>query len=271
MRRFYFLSIKSCFGIRRGKNVLVVASAGNFSNDNDTDEIMLPASFNLPNIISVGSIDCDDQLSSFSNFGARSVDILAQGESIPGPDLASGLSLVSGTSQSTAIVTAIAALTASHLDDKSYYDVKCAILSSTDYLPNLNEPILTNGKINAAQSLSNLDDEFKPVVSNSNDNGLGSLRWAIHNVCFGETINVSPDLTGETIRLSCQEVVIDKSLTIAGLGVNQFEISGENNSRVFHILDQGSLYLKNLSITNGNNQGSIFNEGYLQIKDVSLE
>lgn len=61
--------------------ILFVAAAGNDHSDNDRTPFY-PASYEVPNIISVGSIDCRGELASHSNFGANSVDILAPGEGI---------------------------------------------------------------------------------------------------------------------------------------------------------------------------------------------
>lgn len=61
--------------------ILFVAAAGNASSDNDTTP-MYPASYDLPNIISVAATDNRDNLAWFSNYGARSVDIGAPGQDI---------------------------------------------------------------------------------------------------------------------------------------------------------------------------------------------
>ena len=65
----------------RQKNVLVVAAAGNETMNNDIDAFY-PASFSLPNIISVAATDQNDSIANFSNFGATSVDLGAPGMSI---------------------------------------------------------------------------------------------------------------------------------------------------------------------------------------------
>lgn len=62
--------------------ILLVAAAGNETNDNDGATPGYPASYDLPNIISVAATDHNDTLSSFSNYGATSVDIAAPGEDI---------------------------------------------------------------------------------------------------------------------------------------------------------------------------------------------
>ena len=61
--------------------VLFVAAAGNEATNNDTTP-SYPASFNLPNIISVAATDADDNLASFSNYGASSVHVAAPGVNV---------------------------------------------------------------------------------------------------------------------------------------------------------------------------------------------
>ena len=60
---------------------LIVAAAGNEGVDNDSFP-SYPASFNLPNIISVAATDQNDGLADFSNYGATSVDVGAPGVNI---------------------------------------------------------------------------------------------------------------------------------------------------------------------------------------------
>ncbi len=65
---------------------LFVAAAGNggddgIGDDNDQDPFY-PASYDLPNIISVAATDHNDNLASFSNYGATSVDVGAPGVNI---------------------------------------------------------------------------------------------------------------------------------------------------------------------------------------------
>jgi subtilisin family serine protease len=63
------------------KGCLFVASAGNSSDDNDINPFY-PASFDLPNIISVAATEHNDNLAWFSNFGATSVDVAAPGVNV---------------------------------------------------------------------------------------------------------------------------------------------------------------------------------------------
>ena len=63
--------------------MLFVASAGNQGIDNDEDFPALPATFDLPNIVSIAAIDNDGGIAAFSNYGATTVDIAAPGVGDP--------------------------------------------------------------------------------------------------------------------------------------------------------------------------------------------
>jgi len=72
--------------IKAYPDILFVAAAGNDGvsaiGGNSDVTPLYPASFNLPNIISVAATDQNDNLSNFSNYGLISVDIAAPGENI---------------------------------------------------------------------------------------------------------------------------------------------------------------------------------------------
>lgn len=63
------------------KGVLFVAAAGNRGDDNAIHP-MFPASYTLPNIISVAATNNRDELALFSNFGSTSVHVAAPGVDI---------------------------------------------------------------------------------------------------------------------------------------------------------------------------------------------
>ena len=68
------------------KGILVIAAAGNGGEDgigdNNDYTPSYPASYDLPNIISVAATDSRDVISSFSNYGPVSVDIAAPGSTV---------------------------------------------------------------------------------------------------------------------------------------------------------------------------------------------
>ena len=78
------------------------------------------------------------QISIFSNYGPRYVDILAPGENISVLTPSGYAKYVSGTSPAAAIVSATAALLASCRPDSSAVEIKKSILDSADIFESLN-------------------------------------------------------------------------------------------------------------------------------------
>lgn len=98
-------------------DVLVVAAAGNggddgIGDDNDFDPTF-PASYDLPNILSVAAIHSEGHLTSFSNYGYESVDLSAPGEDILSTVPGGEYGLMSGTSMAAPHASGVAALAAS--------------------------------------------------------------------------------------------------------------------------------------------------------------
>lgn len=56
------------------------------------------------------------------------------------------------------------------------------------------------------------------TVTNTNDSGPGSLRQALADANDGDAIDFDPALNGQSIRLTGQELVIDKNISISGPG-----------------------------------------------------
>ncbi len=75
---------------------------------------------------------------------------------IPGPNLLGQQVLQSGTSQSAAVVTGIAAMLASNATHYSASDIKCAILSNHQSSEALVDLIVSEGVVNANEALENL-------------------------------------------------------------------------------------------------------------------
>lgn len=78
--------------------ILFVAAAGNSAWNMDVQPDY-PATYNLDNIISVGSITSTGAISSFSNYRATTVDLMAPGSSIYSTWSGSGYTTISGTSE----------------------------------------------------------------------------------------------------------------------------------------------------------------------------
>ena len=140
---------------------LFIAAAGNDGTDNDITP-HYPSSYNAPNIISVASTDHNDALSSFSNFGATSVDLAAPGSSILSTLPNDTYGLLNGTSMATPHVTGVAALLyslslasqTSQTNAGIHLTVKSQLLTSVDILSPLSNLMVTGGRLNAFTTLT---------------------------------------------------------------------------------------------------------------------
>jgi hypothetical protein len=113
--------------------------------------------------------------------------------------------------------------------------------------------------------LEALEDRDVPstlTVTTTADSGPDSLRAEIAAAQAGDTIVFAPTLDSPTITLTSGELDITRSLTIQGPGAGQLAVSGDHLSGVFEVDGATtSVTLSGLTITQGNGQGGIFNNG----------
>ncbi len=154
-----------------------------------------------------------------------------------------------------------------------------------DWLVAINNP--ENWTFGSETSLPTNNIEVIPeidslVVTNTNDNGEGSLRQAIENAnnfLGADIITFASNLSGQTITLTSGELLITDAVNIQGLGAEQLTISGNNTSRVFKIDSNSDINvtIESLTITGGqtsagddnNDDGAgIWNRENLTLKNV---
>ena len=120
-----------------------------------------PSNYELPNVISVASTDQNDKLSTFSNYGKKTVDVAAPGSkifsTIPGGEYA----FKSGTSMATPHVSGIAALIMSAYPGLSASDVKEALLEGGIELPALKDKVATGKRVDAYKALEIAGEKAK--------------------------------------------------------------------------------------------------------------
>ncbi len=132
--------------------ILQVSAASNDGIDNDIAP-QYPASYGGSNSIAVAATDQNDALASFSNHGARSVDLAAPGVSVTSLLLGGGITRMSGTSMATPIVAGAAALISSLEPGLSASALKARILKTVDPVAALSGKVVSGGRLNLARAV----------------------------------------------------------------------------------------------------------------------
>jgi len=136
--------------------ILFIAAAGNATNNNDAN-LSYPGSYTNSNIIAVASITNSGGISSFSNYGATTVDIGAPGSGIYSSvpvrskgQMVSGYATYSGTSMATPHVSGGAALYAASHPGATAAQIKAAIMSSAVPTSSLSGKCVTGGRLDVS-------------------------------------------------------------------------------------------------------------------------
>jgi len=135
---------------------LFIAAAGNSSANTDTSP-HYPSSYNSPYIIAVAASDHTDNLASFSNYGATTVDLAAPGDDILSTLPGGSYGLLSGTSMATPHVSGVTALAWGRFPNMQNLLVKDLILNNVDVKASLQGRVLTNGRLNAFMTIADPD------------------------------------------------------------------------------------------------------------------
>src|SRR5262245_17160420 len=168
---------------------LFVAAAGNDGGNIDL-AASYPASFDVPNVVSVAATDQNDAIALFSNFGAKTVHLGAPGVSILStvPTAGNvccrdptGYHLLSGTSMATPHVSGAAALILSRFPGIDNHQVRDRILSGVDPIPALATLTVTGGRLNLVGAME--QDEVPPAPVSD----LAAGTVGAHKVALGWT------------------------------------------------------------------------------------
>lgn len=166
----YSQALYDAIDAQRKSDILFIAAAGNDNCDNDQYDFY-PASYFLPNVLSVAATDQNDSKAWFSNYGKRAVHVGAPGTDIvslraegtnmygdanhfiPPGNSSAEYYKASGTSMATPHVTGLAALIKSQNPDRGWVEIKNLILSGAEEeIPFYGGTIA--GRMNAYHSLT---------------------------------------------------------------------------------------------------------------------
>ena len=178
--------------IRAAGNAGIVwtASAGNSATDAD-DVQHYPSGYDAPSILSVASSGLTDNLSSFSNWGATSVDLAAPGEDVMGTDVGDGYGGRSGTSAAAANVAGAVALCAALYPQETALQRVDRILSGVDVIPAMVGTTVTGGRLDVNRSLM---ADLRPVTV------IHGVDEAWHSGSVTATFDASDGTSASTTR-----------------------------------------------------------------------
>lgn len=142
---------------------IVLAASGN----NGSSTLLYPAAYNLNNIISVASLNSNNSLSTFSNYGTT-VDLAAPGNGIYSTYLVPSYQSLSGTSMATPFVTGTAALLYSINPNYTTTQIRNLILNNVDVDSALSGVVVTSGRLNVFKSVVAASGKLMGDVDNSN-------------------------------------------------------------------------------------------------------
>lgn len=199
--------------------ILLTAAAGNNGSDNDITA-RYPSCFDIDNVISVGALGyTGTYLASYSNYGATSVDLAAPGGAILSTIPWNNYGYMSGTSMAAPQVAGAVALLNAVKPGISINEVKNAIFSSVDKIPELFGKVATNGKLNVAAAVC----------------GVLGIQYDSNNYPTGAITNQTlRRISGWVTDPDSPNAVLSVRLNINGTDVKEI-FSGTGGSFIFNL------------------------------------
>jgi thermitase len=136
-------------------DTLIVAAAGN-DHKNDDKKPVYPAAYPDANVIAVAATDDHDHLADFSNYGKKTVDLAAPGDSIGSTYIDGEYVYMSGTSMAAPLVAATAAMLRKQ-ESAPVKTIRKLLLNNVDDKKKLKDKVASGGRLNVRRSLAARD------------------------------------------------------------------------------------------------------------------
>ncbi|MEN9499006.1 MAG: hypothetical protein RIS83_825, partial [Pseudomonadota bacterium] len=155
----YSQALNDAIGRGAQRDILFIGAAGNSTSNNDATA-NYPSNYNTTAaagydaVVAVASLTNTGALSSFSSYGATTVDLAAPGSSIYSTLPGGTYGTYSGTSMATPHVTGAVALYAAANPNASAAEIRQALLGSTATTASLNGKVVTGGRLDIGTLMS---------------------------------------------------------------------------------------------------------------------
>lgn len=143
---------QALYDAMEASDALFVCAVGNARRDFD-ETPAYPAGFDLDNVISVASTNADGGFSYFSNYGAQSIDIAAEGREVYSAMPGNEYGTMTGTSMSAAFVSGVASAVLAG-GDMEANELKSLLTYTADTLANLENKVIEGKRVNFTNALS---------------------------------------------------------------------------------------------------------------------
>lgn len=172
-----------------------VAAAGNNGSNNDSSAFY-PASYRTANEIAVASVGSSGSLSSFSDYGAKTVDLAAPGESISST-VPGGYASGSGTSMATPHVSGVVALLSGLRPELNPSQLVQQVVTNVKPLASLAGKTISGGMVDAYRvltaSLPSAPSAPTNLAATAASSGSIQLTWTGSANASSYQIQRSPD------------------------------------------------------------------------------
>lgn len=150
---------KELKAMMKNSDILFICAAGN-SSCNVTYLPSYPACFDLPNIISVASINNNGELSAFSNYGNK-IHVAAPGENVVSTIPGDSYETVKGTSIAAPFITGTAAILKNLFPNLSNLEISNRIKENVFRIDALTGKVTTGGLVDVYAALFNDNKSLK--------------------------------------------------------------------------------------------------------------